>query len=162
MHQIPCEVHQMPRNTVIQIPAERRRVLTERTPLIRRQRARGGQLNALLDWKIFGLLLILVSGVFIAIHLLMIECELKFQLKVAINLFGKFFLDYGWPVNFPFKLIDRDFWYRGTPIDSLNLTLLNSSQVSNVVLFHTRGDFCFDFNTCLVVIRAMQVNFVGS
>lgn len=74
---------------MIQIPADRRGVLNERTPLIRRPRARATQLNALLDWKIFGLLLILVSGVFIAIHLLMIECELEFQLNLVLNLFVK-------------------------------------------------------------------------
>lgn len=79
--QVPCVVHQMPRHTVIQIPADRRGALNERTPLIRRPRARATQLNALLDWKIFGLLIILVSGVFIAIHLLMIECKLEILIE---------------------------------------------------------------------------------
>lgn len=70
----------------------------------------------------------------------------------------KMISDNEWPVNYPFHLIDRNFWYRGEPIEVLDLPLLNSSQVSNVVLFHTRGEFCFNFPTCLSVINNMHVS----
>lgn len=56
------------------------RLTSERTPLLlntRRDRPKG-----VCNWKIFSLLVILVGGVFIGVHLLMLECELEVSLKL--------------------------------------------------------------------------------
>lgn len=68
------------------------------------------------------------------------------------------FLDGEWPANYPFHLIDLKL---NDQLDKLNLSPLNNSQVSNVVLLHTRGDYCYNYSTCMSVIRGKQINIVS-
>lgn len=70
--------------------------------------------------------------------------------------FSSLNLDAEWPVNFPFHLIDRNLWYNGNPFN--NSSPLNTSHVSNVVLSHTRGDFCHSYSSCVDVISRLQVS----
>lgn len=67
-------------------------------------------------------------------------------------------VDRDWPANYPFHLITRSFWYRGEPLENLNLTRLDSSQVNIVVILHTRGKYCFNIHTCSLVINELQVS----
>lgn len=143
---------------LILIPTPYRRA-SERSPLITRTRQSHRESEACCNWRIATLFMILVIGVFIGVHLMVIECKMIDENSHTKNSpWTLSLVDNEWPVNYPFHLIDRTFWYRGESTANLSLTPLNSSQVSNVVVFHTRGDCCFDFSTCLSVINEMQVS----
>lgn len=78
---------------VLEVP-QVNRVSSERSPLIIRRRrvTRSQGQNAIFNWKILCLLIILVAGVFIGIHLLIIECEkIHFLLKLCLQCFNGFF-----------------------------------------------------------------------
>lgn len=143
------------RNTAPRLTS--RVIATEQTPLIRRRQSRRQEQEGILNWKIVALLTILVCGVVIGIHLIAIECKISNR-NISLSLILLKSADNEWPVNYPFHLINRNFWDEGESLENLNLTLLDSSQVSNVVLFHTRGDYCFNYSTCLFVINKMQVS----
>lgn len=139
-------------STVTQLPQVRR--FTERSPLLRRS-AVSRDIQYIYNWKTCFLLGLLIIGIFIGIHLIVIECETHFP-SVSRTLISTFLIvDRDEDGNFPFHLIDRDFWYKGDVIS--NLTALDS-QVSRIFLSHTRSNFCFDFQMCLLLIRELSVS----
>ena len=144
---IPAKVSQ---RIVIKMPDENTPLIIQRR--IRRNRSR----ETVLNWKIFCLLMILVLGVFIGIHLLVNDCKIPVYFRFAFVNFISSMIDKTWPVNFPFHLIDRSVWYHDDPF--ANSTLLNTSSVSNIVLSHTKSDFCHNYITCVDVISKMQVS----
>lgn len=56
-------------------------------------------------------------------------------------------------------MIERTFWYKGEAIDSLNLPALNATQISHVVMFHTRSRHCHNYAACILVISELEVSF---
>lgn len=54
-------------------------------------------------------------------------------------------------------MVERTFWYKGEAID--NLPTLNATQISHVVMFHTRSEHCHNFESCVLVISELLVSF---
>lgn len=53
-------------------------------------------------------------------------------------------------------MVERNFWYQGEAIE--NLPTLNSTQISHVVMFHTRSEHCHDYESCVLVISELEVS----
>lgn len=59
-----------------------------------------------------------------------------------------------WPVNHPFELVERNYWAPDWHVDSG--ALLDENQVSKIIFMHTKGETCYNYHTCLRVVRDLK------